>query len=198
LVPDNSWDRIAIARAVCSGVEMKKPIFLALLAIAIPVAAQTAQKDMLLKHWKISGDFTIAVASAMPADGYTFRPTPEEMSFGELMAHIAALDRNSCANASGLTPPALPARIAEWAQDTVKMEVDRETGIQFIKDSFEFCYKAITDMPMSRMDSVVGPPKRNLTGFEWLWSYFTHTAHHRGQAEVYLRLKGIKPPEYAF
>jgi uncharacterized damage-inducible protein DinB len=77
--------------------------------------------------------------------------------------------------------------------------VDRETAIEFIKDSFEFCYKAVTDLPVNRMDSVVGAPKRNnMTVSEWLWSYFTHTAHHRGQAEVYLRLKGIKPPEYAF
>jgi hypothetical protein len=76
--------------------------------------------------------------------------------------------------------------------------VDRETATQFIRDSFGFCYKAITDRPMNRMDSVVGPPKKSLTGFEWLWSYFTHSAHHRGQAEVYLRLKGIKPREYMF
>ena len=177
---------------------MKKSALVTLLVIAIPAAAQNAQKDILLKHWKASGDFTIAVANAMPADGYTFRPVPEEMSFGELIAHIAALDRNSCANASGLTPPALPPKIEEWAKDTAKVEVDRETAIQFTKDSFEFCYKAISDMPLSRMDSVVGPPKRSLTGSEWLWSYFTHTAHHRGQAEVYLRLKGIKPPEYMF
>jgi uncharacterized damage-inducible protein DinB len=27
---------------------------------------------------------------------------------------------------------------------------------------------------------------------------FTHTAHTRGQAEVYLRVKGIKPPDYRF
>ena len=45
-------------------------------------------------------------------------------------------------------------------------------------------------MTPERMDSVVGPAKRHLTGFEWLWAYFTHTAHHRGQAEVYLRLLG--------
>jgi uncharacterized damage-inducible protein DinB len=177
---------------------MKKYTLFTLLAISIPTQAQTTQKDILIKHWKTSGDFTVAVASAMPADGYTFRPTPPEMSFGELMAHIAALDRNACANASGLTPPALPAKIEAWVQNTEKVEVDRETAVQFIKGSFEFCNKAIADMPASRMDSVVGPPKRNMTGFEWLWSYFTHTAHHRGQAEVYLRLKGIKPPEYAF
>jgi uncharacterized damage-inducible protein DinB len=53
-------------------------------------------------------------------------------------------------------------------------------------------------MPAANADKVVGPPNRNLTGAEWLWSYFTHTAHHRGQAEVYLRLKGIKPPAYEF
>ena len=86
------------------GVGMKKFVFFTLLVIAIPAAAQTSQKDILLKHWKTSSDFTIAVASAMPAEGYTFRP---------VRVHIAALDRNSCANASGLTPPALPAKIEE-------------------------------------------------------------------------------------
>ena len=48
------------------------------------------------------------------------------------------------------------------------------------------------------MDTEVGLPARHLTGFEWLWAYFTHTAHHRAQAEVYLRVKGIKPPDYTF
>jgi len=45
---------------------------------------------------------------------------------------------------------------------------------------------------------VVGPETRKMTAFEWLWAYFTHTAHHRGQSEVYLRIKGIKAPEYVF
>ena len=177
---------------------MKNYFLLTLLAISIPACGQTTQKDVLLKHWKASGEFTVAVADAMPADGYTFRATPAEMSFGELMAHIAAADRGACANASGLTAPALPAKIGVWAKDAEKVDVDKETAVQFLKDTFEFCDKAITEMPASRMDTVVGPPNRNLTGSEWLWSYFTHTAHHRGQAEVYLRLKAIKPPEYVF
>ena len=177
---------------------MRKYALFMLLAVAIPAFGQTTQKDVLTKHWKASGELTVAVANAMPADGYTFRPTPEEMSFGQLMAHIAAADRGACAAASGLTPPALPAKISEWSKEPEKVEVDKETAVQFIKDSFAFCDKAITEMPAGRMDTVVGPPNRNLTGSEWLWSYFTHTAHHRGQAEVYLRLKGIKPPTYTF
>jgi len=180
---------------------LKTRIFAALLAVALPTLpalAQTANKDILAEHWKTSGEFTAAVAAAMPADGYSFRPVPEEMSFGEVMAHIAAADRGACAVASGLTAPEIPAKLSAWLKDPGKVEVDKETAIQFINDTFAFCGKAIAAMPASRADTVVGTASRNLTGSEWLWAYFTHTAHHRGQAEVYLRLKGIKPPDYEF
>ena len=171
---------------------------LLILALAVPALAQTTVKDALAKHWKTSGEFTIAVANAMPADGYTFRPNPEEMSYGQLMAHIAAVNLNACANASGLAKPALPPKIAEWSKDTQKVDVDKDTAVAFLRDSFDFCNKAVAAMTPERMDTVVGPPNRNLTGFEWLWAYFTHTAHHRGLAEVYLRVKGLKPPGYTF
>jgi len=171
---------------------------LLMIALAVPALAQTTVKDALAKHWKTSGEFTIAVAEAMPADGYTFRPNPDEMNFGQLMAHIAGVNNNACANASGLPRLDLPPKIAEWAKATQKVDVDKDTAIAFLRDTFAFCDKAVAAMTPERMDTVQGPPARKLTGFEWLWGYFTHTAHHRGQAEVYLRVKGIKPPDYKF
>jgi uncharacterized damage-inducible protein DinB len=39
---------------------------------------------------------------------------------------------------------------------------------------------------------------RQATGIEVLCWAFTDTSHHRGQAEVYLRVKNIKPPRYVF
>jgi len=176
---------------------MKKAMLLVVILCA-PVFAQKTVKDALIKHWKTSGEFTVAVAEAMPAENYNFRPNPEEMNFGQLMAHIAGINNNACANASGLPRPALPPKIEEWSKDTEKVDVDKATAVAFLKDSFEFCNKAVESMTPERFDSVVGPPARNLTGFEWLWAYFTHTAHHRGQAEVYMRVKGIKPPDYKF
>jgi uncharacterized damage-inducible protein DinB len=170
-------------------------IFLTLSCCAL---AQTSVKDALVKHWKTSGEFTIAVAKAMPAESYNFRPNPEEMSFGQLMAHIAQANVGACANASGMTRPAPPPKIAEWAKATGKVDVDREVALQFLTDTFDFCNKAVAAMTPELMDREAGPAARHLTGYEWLWSYFTHTAHHRGQAEVYLRVKGIKPPNYAF
>ncbi|MGO4880777.1 MAG: DinB family protein [Bryobacteraceae bacterium] len=171
---------------------------LAILMLAIPALAQTTVKDAMAKHWKTSGEFTVAVAEAMPAEDYNFRPNPVEMSFGQLMAHIASINENACANASGLPRPEFPPKIVEWTKDREKTEVSKDTAIPFLKESFEFCDKAIAAMTPERWDTVVGPKARNLTGFEWLFAYFTHTAHHRGQAEVYLRIKGVKPPDYRF
>ena len=186
------------AKTISKRGPMKNLFLLAALVCTISTAAQTANKDVLLKHWKTSGEFTLAVADAMPADSYNFRATPEEMSFGELMAHIAAADRSACANASGLTAPPLASAIEAWTKGTTKIDVSKDSATTFLKDTFAFCAQAITEMPAGNADKVVGPANRNLTGTEWLWSYFTHTAHHRGQAEVYLRLKGIKPPSYTF
>lgn len=170
---------------------------LTLCALAIPALSQTTIKDAMMKHWKATGELTLAVAEAMPAGDYNFRPNPEEMSFGQLMAHIGGADRNACANASGMTPQPYPEKIAAYAKDT-KLDVDKESAITFLKQTFDFCNKAVASVTLEQLDKVVGPPARNLTGYEWLWSYFTHTAHHRGQAEVYLRVKGIKPPTYVF
>lgn len=152
----------------------------------------------MARHWKTSGEFTVAVAEKMPDDGYTFKPNPEEMSFGQLMGHIANVNLNACANASGLTKPALAPNLMAWSKDPQKVEVTKADSIAFLKESFAFCDKAVAAMTPERFDTIQGPPNRKLTGFEWLWGYFTHTAHHRGQAEVYLRVKGIKPPAYQF
>jgi hypothetical protein len=175
-----------------------KATLVAMLAVALPALAQTSVPAALAKHWKASGEFTLAVAKSMPAESYNFRPSPEEMSFGQLMAHIAGINVNACANASGLARPAFPAKITEWAKDPLKIEIDKDTVVLFMSDSFAFCNQAVAAMTPERLDKVVGPPARNMTGFEWLWAYFTHTAHHRGQAEVYLRVKGLKPPDYVF
>ena len=73
-----------------------KKLFLTL-ALAIPAFSQNATKDALVKHWKVTGDFTIAVAKLMPAEQYGFRPVPVELSFGQLMVQIGAANVGACA-----------------------------------------------------------------------------------------------------
>jgi len=172
-------------------------LVLTAVALAAPVLAQTTIAPSIVDHWRKSADFTIAVAKAMPAESYNYRPTAEEMSFGHVIAHIAAANAGACAIASGNQRLAAPAGLAEKLRDE-KSDVDRETALSYLTATFDFCNKAMDSMTPAKLDARVGPANRQMTGFEWLWAYFTHTAHHRGQAEVYLRVKGIKPPDYVF
>lgn len=172
-------------------------LLLTTLFAALPALAQNTIHNSLVKHWKTTGDFTLAVAKLMPADQYAFRPAPEELSFGQLMVQIASANLNACSLASGMPRLTVPEKIAQGVRDE-KKDVDKDLAIQFLTDTFKFCNDAVASMTPEKLDAVVGTGTRKMTGFEWLWSYFTHTAHHRGQAEVYLRVKGIKPPDYVF
>ena len=172
---------------------MKRMLMLA--ALAIPAIAQTSVKDALVKHWKTTADFTLAVAKLMPADQYGFKPVPAELSFSQVVVQVGGANLGACANASGMPRPAVPQKITEALKS--EKDVDKDTAIKFLGDTFDFCQQAVASMTPEKFDAVVGTT-RKMTGFEWLWAYFTHTAHHRGQLEVYLRLKGIQPPDYVF
>jgi hypothetical protein len=174
---------------------MKIKLF-ALVVLSIPALAQSTIKDALVKHWKPSQEFTVAVAKLMPAESYGFKPVPEELSFSQVLVQVAGANLSACANASGAKRPDVPQKIRDFAAG--KGEMDKPSVLQFLNDSFDFCNQAIAAITPEKLDASAGPENRKMTGFEWLWAYFTHTAHHRGQLEVYLRLKGIQPPEYVF
>ena len=161
--------------------------FLAGMAAASSGPTENDYKAVFAKHWQMSKEFTLAVAEAMPAEGYDFKPTAEEMSFGQLMIHIATMNCDVFEDAAETGALAKPSG------------TDKQTAIKFLTDSFDKCardYAAMTPAQLDRMVEITGG--RQTTEREVIWWAFTHTAHHRGQAEVYLRLKNIKPPEYRF
>jgi len=47
-----------------------------------------------------------------------------------------------------------------------------------------------------QLGKVHNSPDGQLPGREVLLAMYIHVAHHRGQAEIYLRDRGIKPPAY--
>lgn len=164
----------------------KTPLALCALLALPAFAAHSAYHQELLKHWQVSKEFTLAVADLMPAASYDFKPNAEEMSFGELMVHIGDANTRNFALVSGTQAVAKPAK------------TDKEAAMKFLAESFDHCIRSLENLAENKLDAMSGPEGRQLTGRERLWSYFTHTAHHRGQAEVYLRVKNIKPPAYRF
>jgi len=161
--------------------------FLAGMAAAASGPAENDFKALFAKHWQISKEFTLAVAEAMPAESYDFKPNPEEMSFGELMIHIAKANSDAFADVAGTEALAQPSG------------TDKKTAIKFLTDSFDRCAKDFAAMTPAQFNKMLDIGEgRKATGIEVLSWAFTDTAHHRGQAEVYLRVKNIKPPRYVF
>ena len=149
----------------------------------VPAAAASAAGEYS-KHFDALSKLSVAVAQAMPADGYGFRPHPESMNFGQLMSHIATTNYQFCAGLKDSDPPALPS------------PTDKDAVVKFLSDSFDYCSGVIPNLTEEQLGKPHNSPDGRLPGREVLLAMYIHVAHHRGQAEIYLRDKGIKPPSY--
>jgi uncharacterized damage-inducible protein DinB len=136
------------------------------------------------KHFAALSKLSVAVAQAMPADQYSFRPHPDSMDFGHLMSHIATTNYQFCAGLKDTPTPALPS------------STDKEGVVKFLIDSFDYCTGVIPNLAEKQLSESHDSPDGHLAGREILLAMYIHVAHHRGQAEIYLRDKGIAPPGY--
>ena len=138
-------------KAILSGL-----VALSLLAGMAAAASGPAENDykaVLTKHWQISKEFTLAVAEAMPAESYDFKPNPDEMSFGQLMIHIALSNSEAFANAAGTEALAQPSG------------TDKKTAIKFLADSFDRCAKDFEAMTPAQLNRLAGNYKPFIHAF---------------------------------
>lgn len=150
----------------------------------LPAGAGSSAAGEYARHFSALSKLSVAVAEAMPGDQYGFKPHPESMDFGALMAHIATTNYQFCAGLKDGDTPALP--IAK----------DKPAIVKFLSDSFEYCSGVIAGLGAQQMEAIHSSPDGRLPGREVLLAMYVHVAHHRGQAEIYLRDKGIRPPPY--
>ena len=151
--------------------------------------------EEFVQDWKISKQFTLDVADVMPAEFYSFKPNPEEMTFGEQMAHIAVANVFRFNQITGAPTP--------FAVDLSKPPVtDKASVLKMLEQSFDYVIAVLPQITPEQLKRKWHLPtwkgRTDPDGRAMLINMLVHTAHHRAQCEVYLRLKGIKPPDYTF
>jgi len=154
------------------------------LAAGSVARAQASAAGEYAKHFEALSTLSVEVAQAMPADQYTFKPHPESMDFGGLMAHIAGTNYAFC---SGLKDTQAP---------KLAPPKDKNGVVKLLSDSFAYCTDVIAHLTEEQIKNTHNSPDGRLPGREVLLAMYVHVAHHRGQAEIYLRDKGIRPPGY--
>jgi uncharacterized damage-inducible protein DinB len=155
--------------------------------VTVPAFAQADVKQIVLKHLKISRDFTLKVADQMPESSYDFKLTPPQMSFAEQMVHLSQTLSAFTSPFSGEEPkPGKPASLK-------KTDV-----IAFMKKSFDGAIEQVSKLTPEQISKTYKSEEGTETGLELLMGMLDHTTHHRASAEMYLRARGITPAEYQF
>jgi hypothetical protein len=169
--------------------------FVALVAAATAVQSQTPPamqaagplSGALLNAWQRASQNMPAAAELMPADKFGFKPTPEQMSFGEILAHEAQSNETLCSAIAGGTQTP-----SESAAGATAPKADL---IARLRKSFENCGAVVAKLQESALgDSVPFFGGRKATRARAAIALAQDWADHYAQAAIYLRLSGILPP----
>ncbi|HXP16085.1 MAG TPA: DinB family protein [Terriglobales bacterium] len=129
---------------------------------------------------------TVAAIEEMPADKLGFKPTPEQMSFGHLAAHIVEGNYFFCAKVGDVPQPKF-----EELQETA----GKEKLVAAVKASFEFCHTALAKAEDAKLGDTIKDFVDHDRPRAWAaLALAASWADHYGAAAMYLRLNGLLPP----
>jgi uncharacterized damage-inducible protein DinB len=129
-------------------------------------------------------------AESMPAEEYSFRPTPQVRAFSELIGHLAEANFFFCSLARSERPVA----------GSYQKLTDKAVLVKALKDSFAYCdaaYDGTTDENFGSVVSMPGAKPSQAARGAVLFFNTTHNNEHYGNLVVYMRLKGHVPPSTA-
>ncbi len=129
---------------------------------------------------------TLGSITAMPADKFNYKPTPEQMTFAHLVVHIIGFNNSFCAKAADV-----PAPKVEEAKETDP----KDKLLAAATASYDFCNDALGKMDDSKLgDSIELFGGRQAPRAMAALILASGWADHYSTAAMYLRLNGILPP----
>jgi hypothetical protein len=161
----------------------------ALVAVSVGAYAQDVSNPIVTSANEIvvrQAGYMIAAAEQMPAEKYGYRPTPEQWTYGKVVAHVVQANYVVCGMLSGDGPGKGPAVTDTMPKDQL---------VTALKQSFESCRTAMDGLKDASLGTTItffGGAKKpraraliELTG---------DLEDHYSQMAMYMRLNGMVPP----
>ncbi len=148
----------------------------------------TGYRSEVLAEVMIQEDKFTRLAEAIPADKYSWRPTPDVRSFAEVFLHVSAANYNLYRLVGTPPPSGIDLKGLE------KSTTDKFKIIATLKDSFAHAKQAIKSMPDADLDKSMDWFGGKNTERGILLFIVRHAAEHLGQSIAYARFAGIVPP----
>ena len=174
---------------------MSRFLFLSLLGCcALPAQNPNALVAEAKFPWTVVRDNLFKMAEKMPAQNYSFKPTPEIESFGQRVAHIAGANLFVCQGVKGSQATPRPASAPTSKAELIAL-------LQQASTACDSAFDSLSDASaMEKISSRFGgpfPPAPMRTKLATLNNMVRHSNEMYGYMCVYLRLKGIVPPSSA-
>jgi uncharacterized damage-inducible protein DinB len=167
----------------------------ALLALFLSATVLSAQRDPLEGLWQgYDGEWghvsrqLVALAEAIPAEKYSWRPGPGVRSTSEVIMHIAIANFGLLS----VTGPKMPADMT--SPDLEKTVTAKADVVNWLKRSLEAvktAHAAVKPADLTRRVKVEG---RDATVDGMYLRIIVHANEHMGQLVAYARMNGIVPP----
>ena len=162
-----------------------------LLLVASTIVAQRIEDVFIQSHIiKLTNAkaYTLKVAALMPEANYDFKPHADEMNFARQLVHIS---QNLCWLSSSYLNEGANPLTAEEGKLTNKNEIS-----VLVAKAYDFAIAAIQNLPVQSLTDTVKFFTGPMNKLQIINLVEDHQTHHRAQLLVYLRLNGIKPPDY--
>lgn len=150
-----------------------------------------ANSDALVADFERAKAYTVEYLDAANEEVIAFKPTAEMRTFRQQMLHIAEANYGFGSAASGKPNPITFGQL-EQSSDNYKT---KDALKKAVVESYDFIIAALKETDDAKMSESIKMFNRfDMSREQAFRKAFEHQTHHRGQTTVYLRLKGVTPP----
>ncbi len=147
-----------------------------------------AVRDEMMRHFDDSMSKIIALAAAMPADKYLWKPSEPSMPVGHVYAHIARYNFGYLAIEMKL-PAASGLQL-----DTLEAMRNKEQLVALLRRSNDYVKASVGRMTPAQLDATTTLYGRSVQQWAVLVQLVAHMNEHLGQSIAYARANNITPP----
>ena len=172
---------------------MKRFVILVAILAFLPFAAKAQEatasgnpvsdsvKMMVAQHAKA----IIAAAEQMPPDKYSYHPTPDQITFGHLVMHLAQSNTFLCSAIAGTKPP---------DQGQLAETDPKDKLVTALKASFDYCSGVLDKTDDLKLGEIVTVRNRPVSRARIMITLVADLYDHYSAEAAYLRMNGMLPP----